>query len=54
MSRLARQVGVEVPTMNAIIQLTSVLMAQDYAGESLRTPDSLGIGAYSAGELGKL
>ncbi len=54
MSRLARQVGVDVPTMDAIIQLTSVLMAQDYAGEALRTPDSLGIGAYSAGELGKL
>jgi opine dehydrogenase len=54
MSRLARQVGVEVPTMDAIIQLTSVLMAQDYAGEALRTPESLGIGAYSAAELGKL
>jgi hypothetical protein len=29
-------------------------MAQDYAGEALRTPESLGIGAYSASELGKL
>ncbi len=54
MSQLARQVGVEVPTMDAIIQLTSVLMARDYAGAALRTPSSLGIDRYSANELGEL
>ncbi len=54
MSRLARQVGVEVPTMDAIIQVTSVLMDRDYAGEALRTPESLGIGDLSATELGRL
>ncbi|MGK7312699.1 MAG: NAD/NADP octopine/nopaline dehydrogenase family protein [Candidatus Longimicrobiales bacterium M2_2A_002] len=54
MSRLARQVGVEVPTMDAIIQVTSVLMDRDYAGEALRTPDSLGIGDLGAAELGRL
>jgi len=54
MSRLARQVGVETPTMDAMIQLTSVLMNRDYAGEALRTPESLGIGDYSAAELGSL
>ena len=54
MSQLARQVGVEVPTMNSVIQLTSVLMACDYAGAALRTPESLGIGSATAQELGKL
>jgi opine dehydrogenase len=54
MSRLARQVGVDTPTMDAMIQLTSVLMARDYAAEAVRTPDSLGIGQLSALELGRL
>jgi opine dehydrogenase len=54
MSALARQVGVEVPTMNAIIQVTSVLMARDYRGEALRTPESLGIAGRTAEELGEL
>jgi opine dehydrogenase len=53
-SGLARQLGVEVPTMDAIIQVTSVLMARDYAAEAKRTPESLGIGGYSPAELGKL
>jgi len=54
MSNLARQVGVDTPTMNAIIQVTSVLMNRDYAGEALRTPESLGIADRSAAELGGL
>ena len=54
MSRLARQVDVETPTMDAMIQLTSVLMNRDYAGEELRTPETLGIGGLSAEELGRL
>ncbi len=54
MSRLARQVGVEVPTIDAIVQVTSVLMARDYAGEAKRTPESLGIGERTAAELGTL
>jgi opine dehydrogenase len=54
MSQLARQVGVEVPTIDAIIHVTSVLMARDYAGEALRTPESLGIGSHTAGDLGNL
>lgn len=54
MSNLAKQVGVDTPTMNAIIQVTSVLMNRDYAGEALRTPESLGIGDRSAAELGGL
>jgi len=54
MSRLARQLGVATPTIDAMIQVTSVLMARDYAGEALRTPATLGIEHMSAGELGKL
>lgn len=54
MSGLARQIGVETPTMDAMIQLTSVLMNRDYRGEALRTPESLGIGDFSAAQLGAL
>jgi len=54
MSRLARQIDVETPTIDAMIQLTSVLMNRDYAGEALRTPETLGIDGLSAAELGCL
>ncbi|NNF16353.1 MAG: opine dehydrogenase, partial [Gammaproteobacteria bacterium] len=54
MSRLARQLGVATPTIDAMIQVTSVLMARDYASEALRTPATLGIEQLSAGELGRL
>jgi len=54
MSRLAKQVGVETPAIDAIIQVTSILMHRDYAAEALRTPDSLGIGTLSAKQLGSL
>ena len=54
MSNLARQVDVETPTIDAMIQVTSVLMARDYAGEALRTPSALGIGGRSAEQLGSL
>ena len=53
-SELGRQVGIETPTIDAVIQVTSVLMARDYAGEAVRTPESLGIGELSAGELARL
>ena len=54
MSALGRQVGVETPTIDAIIQVASVLMHRDYVGEALRTPDSLGIADLGAEELGRL
>jgi opine dehydrogenase len=54
LSKLGRQVGVDTPTIDAVIQVTSVLMARDYAGEGLRTPESLGIAGLSAAELGSL
>jgi hypothetical protein len=40
--------------MDAIIQLASVLMARDYAGEAPRTPESLGIGELSVEGLSGL
>jgi opine dehydrogenase len=54
MSALARQVGIDTPNMDATIRLTSTLMARDYGAESRRTPDTLGIGGLSAGELASL
>ena len=54
MSCLADQVGVETPTMDAVIQLATVLMQRDYAAEALRTPTSLGISDLSAEALGNL
>ncbi|MGD9020788.1 MAG: NAD/NADP octopine/nopaline dehydrogenase family protein, partial [Lysobacterales bacterium] len=54
MSRLAKQVGVETPAIDAIVQLASILMHRDYAAEALRTPDSLGIGNLTAKQLGNL
>lgn len=54
LSKLGRQVDVETPTIDAVIQVTSVLMARDYAGEGVRTPESLGIAELPAAELGRL
>jgi len=54
MSALARQVGVETPTIHSVIQMASILMERDYTGEALRTPHSLGIGDFSVEELGRL
>ena len=54
MTQLGRQIGVETPNMDAMIRLTSVLMSHDYAGQALRTPESLGIGSLSAEELARL
>jgi len=54
MSRLAKQVDVETPTIDSIIQLASVLMNRDYEGEAKRTPESIGIGGLTAEQIAKL
>ena len=54
MSALGRQAGVPTPTIDGIIQVASVLMNRDYAGEAMRTPESLGIGNLTAEQLAKL
>jgi opine dehydrogenase len=40
--------------MDAVIRLASVMMARDYAGEALRSPESLGIAGLTAEALGSL
>lgn len=54
MSALGRQVGVETPGMDAVIDVASIVMARDYRAEALRTPDTLGIAARSVEELSAL
>lgn len=54
MSSLGRQVGVETPGMDAVIEVASIVMARNYRAEALRTPDTLGIAHCSIEELGTL
>jgi opine dehydrogenase len=54
MSGLGRQVGVETPGMDAVIQVASIVMARDYRSEALRTPGTLGIADLTVKELGAL
>ncbi len=54
MAALGRQIGVATPNIDAMIQVTSTLMAHDYAAEAVRTPDTLGIGGLTAEEIGAL
>jgi len=54
MSHLGKQVGIETPTIDSIIQLTSVLMKRNYADEAFRTPKSLGIGELTAEQIASL
>lgn len=48
---LARRLGVATPTMEAVLQVSSVMMARDYSGEQARTLAVLGLGDYTAEEL---
>ncbi len=51
MSALGRQLGVATPTIDAVIHLTSTLMARDYASEAKRTPETLGIAGLTPAAL---
>lgn len=48
---LARQVGVATPTMDAVLQISSVLMGRDYAAEGARTMATLGLADYDVDQL---
>jgi opine dehydrogenase len=48
---LARQIGVETPSMNAVLKSVSIVMDRDYSGEKARTMESLGLENYSLNEL---
>jgi opine dehydrogenase len=54
MSKLGQQIGVATPGIDAVINVASIVMARDYRGEALRTPESLGIADRSAKELAAL
>lgn len=48
---LAKQIGVETPTMEAVLKLVSVSMDRDYKAEEARTMKKLGLDKYSLDEL---
>lgn len=51
---LANQIGVETPIISSIITITSLIMKRDYAGEAVRTMETLGLADCTAGELERL
>ena len=54
MSKLGKQLGVETPGIDAVINVATIVMARDYRAEALRTPGSLGIADLSAEQLARL
>jgi hypothetical protein len=48
---LAEQLGVETPSISAVIRIVSVLMEQDYITQGKRTMKSLGLSGHSLEEL---
>jgi opine dehydrogenase len=50
-SDLARYIGVDTPTTDAVIQISSTVMARDYKKEGARTMDSTGLSKYSPKDL---
>lgn len=48
---LARQLGVPTPTMDAVLQVVSVLRGRDYVAEAARTMASLGLNTYTVEQL---
>jgi len=54
LTNLARQAGVATPNMDALIILSSTLLGKDFAGEKVRTMESMGLAGYSMEELDKM
>jgi opine dehydrogenase len=54
MSSLGQQLGVATPSIDAVIDIASIVMARDYRAQAPRTPATLGIGDLSAEQLGVL
>ncbi len=48
---IAKHIGVETPTIDAVLELVSVLMGRNYKAEKARTMESLGLSHYSFEEL---
>lgn len=51
LTSLGRQIGVPTPTMDAVLQVASVLNGRDYRTESARTMTTLGLADLSLDEL---
>ncbi|WP_366924297.1 NAD/NADP octopine/nopaline dehydrogenase family protein [Metallumcola ferriviriculae] len=51
MSELGKRVGVKTPTMDAVIEIASVIMRRDYRKAGERTPKTLGLDNYSISEI---
>ena len=51
---LAGRVGVETPTMEALITMASVVLARDFRAEGARTLATLGLDGMSASDLAAL
>ncbi len=48
---LADKVGMEIPTIRALLQIVSAIMGRDYKAEKARTLATLGLDGYSVEEL---
>ena len=51
---LADRLGLEVPTIRAMLQIVSAIMGRDYKAEKARTLDTLGLGNYTIEQLLKV
>jgi opine dehydrogenase len=51
---LSRRLGVETPTMDALVTLASVVLARDFRAEASRTLSTLGLDGLTAAELAAL
>ena len=51
---MADKLGLEVPTMRAMLQIVSAIMNRDYKAEKARTLDTLGLGGYTMEQLLKV
>ncbi|MGV1007637.1 MAG: NAD/NADP octopine/nopaline dehydrogenase family protein [Dermatophilaceae bacterium] len=51
LSDLGRQIGVDTPVVDAVIQVASTVLARDFRGEGLRTMASLGLADLSVEAL---
>jgi opine dehydrogenase len=54
LSDLAARMGVPTPVMDAVIEMTSVVLARDFRAEGARTLATLGLDGMSAGDLAAL
>lgn len=54
LSDLGNRIGTPTPTIDALIQVTSVVLARDLRAERARTLDTLGLGERSRDELAQL